>query len=72
LVLASLAASSLYGIFLHVALTVCIYWLDVFQFPELKSNLVFLDKSKISDSDISDKCSPVVYPFKLDLDMHFK
>ncbi len=30
------------------------------EIPEFMSNLVFLDNSKISDSDILDKCSPVV------------
>jgi hypothetical protein len=59
LVLASFAASSLYGMFLHAALTVCINLVDELEIPELMSNLVFLDNSKISDSDILDKCSPV-------------
>jgi len=51
LVLASFAASSLYGMFLHA---------DELEIPQLMSNLVFLDNSKISDFVILDKCSPVV------------
>ena len=58
--LASFAASSLYGTFLHAALTVCINWVDVLVIAELMSILYFLDNSKISDSDILDKCPPVL------------
>jgi hypothetical protein len=43
LVLASFAASSLYGMFLHAALTVFINLLDELEIPELMSNLIFLD-----------------------------
>jgi hypothetical protein len=42
LVLASFAASSLYGMFLHhAALTVCINLVDELEIPELMSNLFF-------------------------------
>jgi hypothetical protein len=41
LVLASFAAASLYGTFLHAALTVCINLVDVLVIPELMSILVF-------------------------------
>ena len=43
LVLASFSASSLYGMFLHAALTVFINLLDELEIPELMSNLIFLD-----------------------------
>jgi hypothetical protein len=46
LVLASYAASSLYGMFLHAALTVCINLVDELEISELMSNLFFLDNSK--------------------------
>jgi hypothetical protein len=59
LVLASFAASSLYGTFFHAALTVCINLLGVFVIPKLMF-IFFLDNSKISDSDILDKCPPVL------------